>query len=923
MTEQELQAVFKKLQDGVELTNAEMIELARNSGYVSGQMKRLELGVSDFQKGLKKAVDELPTALLKSAGQTAAASVRLVGNLDDATQGFKQLNPVIDAAASALGKIPIIGVAFTAAAEASKFMISQLQNATDAFQEVAKVGGLTASGMSGLQQQFLQSGMTLKAYTKTISANSSALANFAGSVGEGAEKFSRTAGTVQKEFGTGLMRLGYSFEEIGETTADYIARQTRLGLSQGKSNEVLAAGAAKYALELDELSKLTGASKTELKKQQEEALSEARFRATIDEMLASGDEKKIKQANNLINAQSLLSKENKSLGRAFRDSISGYVGSSQEAIQGFMATGGRMNEIAEKAKDLDPTSILEMTRGAAKDNLAIVRDQAKFGNEYAGNYAELSNFTQGIVRNAEGVKKTQKDQMEGGDQLTNSTVDAQRSMQEMSRQINLLGFTLMPHAAKAVEGFTGALETVVKAINKTLGVKDAGLGGGGTAPKGGNAKQRLADARQQKMEQALAKAEEDAETLLAGGTVPAAGATAPKTPGAPGAAPTADLNSGPVFGRGSDKIQLTLEEIRDELKKLVRIGGVPGMPGGMPQASVGGGTGGGAASGGGGAPSAGGPVSGDFGAIAEKYESGGRGSGTVGWDVAGGTSYGKKQISSKVGAMTDYLKYLEKVGKGDIAKKLRDAGIEKDTGGTTGRAVDVWKEVAASGALGNTETEFLKSQSYDVAMAGLKDQDLQTRISNSRALQEMLFSTSVQHGGAGAMRILNSVFKKGMSDEELIKAVYAERGAEGGKKHFGSSTAAVQASVVSRFGREQADVMALLKNPPSTTAAAPTTPVAPTTTASATPVSPMLTTPTAPTMTPAMAPAAGLAGQGQNVIASGLQAITTQLFGAGGGAPGMGGGNVGADIANLLTTLISVNRDQNSNLSKILSASTA
>ena len=210
-----------------------------------------------------------------------------------------------------------------------------------------------------------------------------------------------------------------------------------------------------------------------------------------------------------------------------------------------------------------------------------------------------------------------------------------------------------------------------------------------------------------------------------------------------------------------------------------------------------------------------------LGAVAEKYESGGRGSGTVGWDKAGGTSYGKKQISSRAGAMTDFLKYLEKTGKADVAKKLRDAGVEKDTGSTSGKAVDVWKEVAASGALGNSENEWL-GQGYQAALKGIQDQSLQSRINGSRALQEMLFSTAVQHGPGGAMKIMNSVFKPGMTDEQLVKAVYAERGADGGKKHFSSSTSAVQAGVVKRFGNEQNDILALLKS-----GGAPATPTTP------------------------------------------------------------------------------------------------
>ena len=282
-----------------------------------------------------------------------------------------------------------------------------------------------------------------------------------------------------------------------------------------------------------------------------------------------------------------------------------------------------------------------------------------------------------------------------------------------------------------------------------------------------------------------------------------------------------------------------------------------------------------------------------LGAIAEKYESAGRGSGTVGWDKVGGTSYGKKQISSKAGAMTDFLKFLEKTGKGDVAKKLRDAGIEKDTGSTSGKAVDVWKEVAASGALGNSENEFL-GQGYQTALKGLKDQSLQSRITGSRALQEMLFSTAVQHGAGGAMGIFNKVFKPGMTDEQLVKAVYAERGADGGKRHFGGSTANVQAGVVNRFGKEQQDILGLLGTPgtvsgsPTTAQSAATTP----TTAQSAAIIPTATqvvAATAPTTVAAVPPGviaptnpgSGAAGAGggsnQNVVLASLDLLNKQM----------------------------------------------
>ena len=199
-----------------------------------------------------------------------------------------------------------------------------------------------------------------------------------------------------------------------------------------------------------------------------------------------------------------------------------------------------------------------------------------------------------------------------------------------------------------------------------------------------------------------------------------------------------------------------------------------------------------------------------LGSMSEKYETGGRGSGTVGYDKVGGTSYGKYQIASKVGAMKDFLKFAEQSGRGDVAKKLRDAGAETDTGGTSGKSVDVWKQMAAGGELGDLEHQFIKKKSFDPAMSGLKDDDLRKKIEGNKALKEMMWSTSVQHGGGGAAGIMNKVYKKGMSDEDLIKATYAERGTR-----FGGSTAEVQKGVKNRFVSEEKDVMAMLGMPAS------------------------------------------------------------------------------------------------------------
>ena len=308
-----------------------------------------------------------------------------------------------------------------------------------------------------------------------------------------------------------------------------------------------------------------------------------------------------------------------------------------------------------------------------------------------------------------------------------------------------------------------------------------------------------------------------------------------------------------------------------------------------------------------------------LGAVAEKYESAGRGSGTVGWDKNGGTSYGKKQISSKAGAMTDYLKFLEKTGKGDIAKQLREAGIEKDTGSTSGKAVDVWKKLAAEGALGNSENEFI-GQGYSQAKAGIKDKDLQARIDGSRALQEMLYSTAVQHGPSGAMAIMNSVFKKGMTDEQLVKAVYAERGANDGMKHFSKSKPNERAGVVARFGKEQQDILGLLGTPGTVSGSPTAAQSAATTPGTPAPVQVAATTPSAQTASSAITPTpTALAAVPTTEAQRVAQTQSVQIASAnrpGTGAPGAGGGSPMNEVVaqlemlnNKIASLIRINND--------------
>jgi hypothetical protein len=470
MDERELEQLFDKFRNGVDLTDQEMRKLGR--------------GTSEFGKTLKS----VGLDLTKTMGGFAKG-------LAEGATDFKQLNPVIDGVVGGLGEmakaIPYAGNlaagALKLVAEGSKFMIGQLQEATTAFQEISKIGGLTAQGMSGLREQFLRSGQTLQGFQKTVSANAQALARFSGTVGSGAEDFSKiVGGIIDSDLGDQLRRIGFTADEIGETTAGYIAQQTRLGLAQNKTQAQLIAGSKQYADELDVLARLTGQSREALQKQQDAALSEGRFRATLDTL----DEK---TAKSLLDFQSRLAGAGfGEMAQGVRDITSGFT-QSEAAIKLFQSTGGEAANIIERLKNnqIDQDEAARLLQRSIKDNIATNREFTRaVGDGVAPfiKYSEASDFASATIENgAIKAKKAQAEAQAGTDGLTNDTVSAQKALEQMGRNLNNMAFQALPHAATAVNAFAGVLNKATAEISKQLGIKPPAAGGAaapGGAPSG-------------------------------------------------------------------------------------------------------------------------------------------------------------------------------------------------------------------------------------------------------------------------------------------------------------------------------------------------------------------------------------------------------------------------------------------------------
>lgn len=202
-----------------------------------------------------------------------------------------------------------------------------------------------------------------------------------------------------------------------------------------------------------------------------------------------------------------------------------------------------------------------------------------------------------------------------------------------------------------------------------------------------------------------------------------------------------------------------------------------------------------------------------LGDITTKYETGGIGTSSISnaKGDSGGASYGKFQLSYNKGSLKEYLGMLQQDDP-EAYKELSSLWSSASQG-KSGAFGKKWIELANQGRLQNTEGRYATSTYIDGGLAGLQDRALVDRIRNNPALMEAFLSTTVQHGAHGGANVWNRATNSSMSDEDIIRGVYAERGrtkSDGSLAYFGKNSRDIQRSVANRFKNEVNDIVGML-----------------------------------------------------------------------------------------------------------------
>ena len=136
----------------------------------------------------------------------------------------------------------------------------------DTFRNLAEIGANTTQTVSDFRRIAGDAGIDMTRLAQALMSANTSLAGFGGSANEGARRFNTIMTTLlQSDFRKTITGLGFSMEDITEGFADYLDLQTTLGRSQSMSNSQLVAGSQEYLLRLDQLSRLTGLQRDQVK----------------------------------------------------------------------------------------------------------------------------------------------------------------------------------------------------------------------------------------------------------------------------------------------------------------------------------------------------------------------------------------------------------------------------------------------------------------------------------------------------------------------------------------------------------------------------------------------------------------------------------------------------------------------------------
>ena len=279
--------------------------------------------------------------------------------------------------------------------------------------------------------------------------------------------------------------MGINSQDFAEFQAKYVDEQNRLGQTQGKNINQLVDGTQKYIEELDAQAKLFGLSRKEAQNARNIALSEDKFRASMNVISTQISDPKVAEQikDAALKFNTSLQKQAPNVAAGMRDLFAGDGTSTSDVANELQAaTGGEAGRIAAKLRrgEVDEIEARNQLITAMEKQNKSIASTVQFSNKStaAKGYAERENLIASKKRTAEDVKSS-KQNTAANDKTTQELAGSAQKLEHASQQLQDLA-TSSETMTAVMEKFSSGIDGLATMLNKKFG---RGSGASGGAPE--------------------------------------------------------------------------------------------------------------------------------------------------------------------------------------------------------------------------------------------------------------------------------------------------------------------------------------------------------------------------------------------------------------------------------------------------------
>jgi hypothetical protein len=466
-TPEEISEIFEAYNNAIKSGTPITADLAKQMKDAAAGVKGYAQAQENLFKSLGKSVSDYTKEMYKGE-QGAKAFNNSIDTVTTALEALMVLMPFMRGL-SVVTKLATVGL--YGFLKGVKLAGEQSDKLYKSYQDLSRAGAATAGGMTEVFQNMQKFGYgleELEQMTALVKANSKELGLFVGTVGQGTRVLADTAESIQR---SGIQReflnMGMKVDDINKGIAGYIVQQGRLGKLQAMTQAEINAGARAYIKEMEILTRLTGQTREEMEQQRESANAIDQFYATVEEMGPAGDE--------LYKTFNQLMAVDPAKAKAFAESVSGFMGFSEEQNRLYMATGGALMKNIEALKNgsMNSAQFLNSLGSSINENKTMLSSFAKIGaEEFGGFYSNMKLGQKDFVKGAQDAAASLK--------LLDNVTDSATALRQSQMQAR---DSLQSFVNLGVKPATDALATLARG---GAGGASALPGGDGKSPIGGS-----------------------------------------------------------------------------------------------------------------------------------------------------------------------------------------------------------------------------------------------------------------------------------------------------------------------------------------------------------------------------------------------------------------------------------------------------